>query len=91
MATDFRTENIVEKIYERFEQIEGILPQYLEKWDISLTTGIKKMVDYAEERPNKLLNTYFRECFNFNDAQMEKYFGAALDEIEKYASGKAGE
>jgi hypothetical protein len=90
MATNFSSENVVARSYERYERIEGVLPQYLQKWNITLTNGLKKLVRYAEERPDKLLNTYFRDAFNFSDAQMEKYFGDALDKIQEYAAGKAG-
>ena len=90
MATNFCTENVISKIRERCELLQGVLPQFLERWNLSLNAGVKKIRNYAEERPNKLLNTYFRECFGFSDVQMEYYFGDALEKIEEYASEKAG-
>ena len=50
-----------------------------------------RVIRYAKNRPDKLLNTYFKDCFKLSDAQMEKYFGAALEKIREYNSGKAGE
>lgn len=91
MATNFTSENIVAKMDERLALLGDMLQQYLDKYEMRMDVGLKKFRRYAEERPNKLLNTYFKECFNFSDAQMEKYFGDALDKIQEYAEGKAGE
>ena len=88
MATDFTTENVVSKFEERYARIEGVLPQYLDRWGISLNAGIKKVVTYAQERPAKIL-AYFRDAFRFSDAEMEKYFGAAIEKIRESASGEA--
>ncbi len=89
MATDFSTENVLAKFEERYERIEGVLPQYLERWGLTLNSGIRKVVEYAQERPAKLIGKYFREAFNFTDAEMEKYFGEAIDKIQQSAQGEA--
>ena len=90
MATVFTSENVVARIYERYERLENLLPDYMDKWNLNLVNGPKKLVAYAKERPVKLLG-YIKKCFNFNDAQMEHYFGAAIQKAKDYASGKAGE
>ena len=91
MATDFSTENVVSKFEERYKRIEGVLPQYLERWGIDLKYGIRKVVTYAQERPTKILG-YFQNALRLSDADMEKYFGAAIEKIrESAAKEQAGE
>ena len=91
MATTFSTKNVLDKFEAHYEKIEDALPQYTSQWDINLDYGIRKVISYAKERPNKLLNTYFRDALKMSDADMEKYFGDALDEIERFAKEKEGE
>lgn len=90
MATTFSTKNVLAKMGAHYAKIEPALPQYTAQWGISLDGGIKKVIRYAEERPNKLLNTYFRDALKMSDADMQKYFGDALDEIERYEKEKGG-
>lgn len=91
MATTFSTENVIAKFEAHYNRIKDVLPQYEDKYNISLNDGISRVIRYARTRPDKLLNTYFKECFKFSDAEMEKYFGEALDKIAEYAGKKAGE
>ena len=91
MATTFSTENVIARFEAHYNRIKDVLPQYEDKYNLNLDDGISRVIRYAKTRPDKLLNTYFKDCFNFSDAQMEKYFGAALDKIQEYNSGKAGE
>ena len=68
-----------------------MLPQYLERWGIDLKYGIRKVVTYAQERPTKILG-YFQNALRLSDADMEKYFGAAIEKIrEGAAKEQAGE
>ena len=99
LATDFSTENVVSKFEERYARIENLLPQYLERWGLTLNTGIRKVITYAQERPAKLLG-YFQNALKLSDADMKKYFGAAIEEmrespvwetIEEAAEGILGE
>lgn len=84
MATTFSTEHVLEKMEENYAKIEDGLEQYTAQWELSLDTGIKKLVSYAKERPAKLLKEYFPNALNLSDAQMQKYFGDALKKIEEY-------
>ena len=90
MATTFSSENVIAQFENHYRRIEAVLPQYEDKWNISLDDGISRVVRYAKNRPNKLLNTYFRDALKMSDADMQKYFGAALDEIERFAKEKEG-
>ncbi len=99
LATDFSTENVVSKFEERYARIEDMLPEYLEHWGLSLNAGIRKVISYAQERPAKLLG-YFQNALKLSDADMKKYFGAAIEEmrespiwesIEEVAEGILGE
>ena len=87
LATTFSTQSIMRKIEERYDLIDGLLPEYLEKLGMSTekyNQQLKKFVEYAESRPTKILE-YFDGVFNFSDADMEKYFGAAIDAIEAWS------
>lgn len=90
MATTFSTKNVLARMEDHYAKIEDALPQYTAQWEIDLDYGINKVIRYAKERPNKLLNTYFRDALKLSDADMQKYFGAALDEIERYAKEEEG-
>lgn len=90
MATTFSTKNVLARMEDHYAKIEAALPQYTAQWDVNLNSGIKKVISYAEERPNKLINTYFRNALKLSNADMQKYFGAALDAIEEYAKEKEG-
>ena len=86
LATTFSTRSIMRKIEARYDLIDGLLPQYLEKLDMSTekyNQQLKKFVEYAQTRPTKILE-YFDGVFNFSDADMEKYFGAAIEEINAW-------
>ena len=90
---------MVSKFEERYARIEDMLPEYLEHWGLSLNAGIRKVISYAQERPAKLLG-YFQNALKLSDADMKKYFGAAIEEmrespiwesIEEVAEGILGE
>ena len=87
LATDFSTENVLGKFTERYKLLEPMLPQYKEKWGYKLS-GVSKVVDYAKTRPTKLIG-YFRDTFKFSDADLEKYFGAAIQKIRESGEGKS--
>ena len=92
MATTYSTENTIRLFSERYDLIDGLLPAYREQWDLSensMDNSLKKLVDYCETRPTKLLG-YFKETFNFSEAEMMKYFGDAIAEIQRYESSKQG-
>lgn len=88
LATDFSTENVLAKFEARYARIEGVLPQYLERWNLNLDNGLRKLAEYAEERPGKIIG-YFQDVFHFSDAELQKYFGAALEKIQQRAEGEA--
>ena len=91
MATTFTTQNMLSLFQQRYAQIEQLLPEYREKWSIpsgEMSAGMKKLYEYCKTRPTKLIG-YFQQTFNFTDAELEKYFGAAIDQIQEYKSKEA--
>ena len=86
LATTFSTESVMLMIEERYDLIDGLLPQYLEKLgstEEKYNRQLKELVDYAISRPTKILE-YFDGVFNFSDADMQKYFGAAIEKIQAW-------
>ena len=88
MATIFSTEHVLSRIEAQYARLEPSLEQYQARWDIDLKPGIRRLVDYAQTRPEKLINTYFRAALNLSDADMQKYFGEALEAIRAYEAEK---
>ena len=73
------------KFTERYEVLEPLLPAYLERIGKTMDNYKKEMAtlgNYAKSRPTKLIG-YFKETFNFSDAEMQKYFGAAIEKIKE--------
>ncbi len=92
MATTFTTENVIAKFEERYEKLKPLLPQYLEKLNMTekqYNRELSTLVSYAKTRPKKLIG-YFQQTFNFSNDQLQKYFGAAIEKIQEYEaqSGK---
>ena len=85
LATDFSTEHVMARLQERYDRIEPMLDQYREKWDYKLS-GISRVVTYAQERPAKLI-AYFKNAMNLSDADLETYFGAAIQKIRESGEG----
>ena len=56
------------------EQSEKSMENYNKK--------LSALAKYAKERPAKLLG-YFQEALEMSDADMEKYFGAAIQKIRE--------
>lgn len=93
LATTFSTEAVMAKFEARYELIDGLLPDYLEKLGVSqdrYNKQLKELVDYAQTRPTKILE-YFDGVFNFTDAQKEKYFGEAVAKIQAWQATQGGE
>lgn len=90
LASTFSTASIMAKIEARYDLIDGLLPAYLSKINLSTNnykTNLKKLVEYAETRPSKILG-YFDGVFKFSDAEKEKYFGEAVAQIKAYEQSK---
>jgi len=89
MATTFTTESMLARFNERYALIDGLLVAYREQWGLGdMVSSMKKLYSYCETRPTKLLG-YFQETFNFSEAEFNRYFGAAVEEIKKYESKEA--
>ncbi len=80
LATTFSTENVLPKFLERQELLEPMLDQYQAKWGYE--TGTKGVREYARTRPTKLIG-YFRDALKLSDADLQKYFGAAIEKIRE--------
>ena len=85
MASEFTSEYIVGRFAERYQRIEPLLPEYQLKWGVDLFDGLKKIVNYAQKRPTKLLG-YLRNALSLSDAEMQKYFGEAIEIIQQSAA-----
>lgn len=91
LATTFSTANTVSLFEDRLALIDGLLPAYQEHWGLkasSMTNSMKKLREYCETRPTKILQ-YFQETFNFSEEEFMKYFGDAVTEIERYEAENA--
>lgn len=89
MATDFTTENMLALFTERFERIDTQLEIYRSRWNInSMSKSMKKLFEYCETRPTKLLS-YFQEEFKFSESEFNRYFGAAVEKINEYTAKEA--
>ena len=91
MGTVLTSENIMEKFMERYAIIDGLLPQYIEKYNFNerlMKQEMGKLYNYIETRPTKLLG-YFQESLKLSDAEMKKYFGKAIEAIQDYAAKTA--
>ncbi len=87
LATTFSSESVMAKIRERYELIDGLLPDYLQKLGITeaqYAKQLKKFASYAETRPAKILE-YFDGVFKFSDADKQRYFGDAMAQIAAYS------
>ena len=82
LAGNFSTEYVEGKFRERYERIEPMLDQLRAQWGYQLTDGIGKVVDFARTRPEKLIG-YFQGALKLSDADMENYFGAAMQKIRE--------
>ena len=90
LATTLSSENVVRLFKERYDRLTPLLPDYLEKIGKSMSSynsEIGTLVGYAQSRPAKLIG-YFQQTFNFSDAQLQKYFGAAIAKIRE-SGGKS--
>ena len=89
MATTYSSEAVVGKIRERYSVLLPLLPDQLERWNKTMSSynsALKAFVTYAEERPMKLIG-YFQgdKTLKLTDAQMQKYFGAAMEAAQNYS------
>ena len=90
LATTFSSESVMAKIRERYELIDGLLPDYLQKLGVTeaqYAKQLKKFASYAETRPAKILE-YFDGVFKFSDADKQRYFGDAMAQIAAYSQTK---
>lgn len=93
LATTFSTEAVMAKFEARYDVIDGLLPDYLQKLGMSeekYNKQLKKLVEYAQTRPTKILE-YFDGVFNFTDAEKQKYFGEAVAKIQAWNAAQGGE
>ena len=90
MATTFTSENVVGMIHERYEILKPLLDDQLARWETSwdkFEKEMKTLINYAEERPMKLLG-YFAgtEHLKLTEEEMYHYFGDALTAAQSYGA-----
>jgi len=83
MATTFSTENVMARFTDQYMKLEPLKAQFREQWGFTLKAGTNKVREYAQDRPTKIL-AFFKETFGFSNAQMEQYFGPAIEKIRSY-------
>lgn len=86
LATTFSPQNVVGKIYDRYLAIKDEMVLDCQRWGNSYESWekmVKKIAAYAYERPAKLIE-YAQRSFELSDAQMQQYFGAAMEKIEAF-------
>lgn len=86
LATTFSTQNVLPKFLERQELLRPMLAQYEARWGYE--TGTKGVREYAQTRPKKLIG-YFKKALKLSDADLEKYFGAAIRKINESEGGNS--
>lgn len=90
MATTYTAENVVGMIRDRYKILEPLLDDQLKRWDTSWDKYEKQLnylIDYAEERPMKLLNYFAKsERLKMTTDEMYHYFGDALEAAQKYGA-----
>ena len=88
LATTFSTENTVALFTERYQLIDGLLPDYQAQWSLKpsgMANSTKDLREYCVSRPTKILE-YFQGVFNFSEAEFNKYFGDAVAEINRFSA-----
>ncbi|MEE1199138.1 MAG: lamin tail domain-containing protein [Christensenellales bacterium] len=83
MTTVLTTEYILEQMQARYQILEPLLEAHSQRWGLSASqyqTEMKRMVQYAQERPMKLLQ-YIAGCeqLGLSNDELVKYFGKALE------------
>ena len=90
MATTFSPQNVMARFEAHHARIEPVLEDYKAHTGFNLVGGTKRLINYINERPDKLVNTYFPKALKLSEADMQKYFGDAIKAINDYKQGKAG-
>ena len=80
VATNFSTQNVLQRIQERYNLIKPFRAEYEARWDLDLEPGIRTLVQYAKDRPAKILR-YIQAELRLSDEDMQKYFGTAIEQI----------
>lgn len=86
LADNYRSENVVAKIEARRDLIADEMVNNCRRWSWSYETWqneVQKIIDYAKVRPGIVVD-YMCETFELNESERRHYFGAALDEINRY-------
>ncbi len=91
MATTFTTEHVLSMIQERYEILQPLLPDQLERWGQTMSSyesQLKELTDYARTRPLRLLQ--FFSGYGVDDSnitmtqeELNHYFGDALAIIQQ--------
>ncbi|MBQ3669351.1 MAG: CotH kinase family protein, partial [Clostridia bacterium] len=82
MANEWSSSSVVNRIHERYLELEPEMEMYLERWGITRSTyqsRVTSFVNYANARPGRLL--YFFKN-RFSKADFEHYFGNIARTVE---------
>lgn len=83
LATTFSAENVTGKIQERYTVLQPEMAAECKRWDWTLATWKhygQKITNYAKQRPKNLIG-YLADNFDLTPAQVQDYFGEALEKI----------
>ena len=95
MATTFTAEHILGLFQERYAILEPLMSDQLERWGQTterFEAEIKALIDYANERPLKMLQYFSGAGIENNniylsEEEMKHYFGRALEIVQGGAQG----
>ena len=86
MASDWSSAAVVQKINARYQALLPELPAQGARWgqtEADYLRCLEDLLEYARTRPEKLIG-YTRAELNLSDEDTQRYFGAALAEIQRY-------
>lgn len=90
LANEFSTEHVYGLIVDRYNAICDEMKNNCARWDWSYSTWqkhVKNIATYSETRPARLVE-FCRNSFGLSDAEVEHYFGAAIEKINAYSAEK---
>lgn len=83
MSDEFTAEGMLAKFEARYRQLEPLLADQFAKWGPSesrYTSQMNHLIEYTKERPYRMLQFLkYAEALNLSQAQMEHYFGGAME------------
>ena len=87
LATTLSSENVFGLISDRYEAIKDEMVLNCQRWGWSYDSWVKyvkTIANYAIKRPGRLIE-FAQSSFELSDAEVQKYFGAALEKNNAFS------